>query len=133
VRAEIIAEFFSKEQNSGLLFPAARELEARAHMRSRADLTALSVEAKAIIGVFADFVGAKRTALLSSDFVTAPAAPPPAKRSNAEPTKAFKEVALEKANPEQKVGEASGDPDTGSGETSTAPTKIGMEPNPKLL
>jgi hypothetical protein len=71
VRAEIIAEFFSKEQNGGLLFPAARELEARAHMRTRADLTALSVESKAIIGVFADFVGAKRAALLSSEFVTA--------------------------------------------------------------
>jgi hypothetical protein len=75
VRAEIIAEFFSKEQNAGHLFPVARELEFRAHLRARGEMMALSIEAKAIIGVFADFVGAKRTALMSSDFVIA--APPP--------------------------------------------------------
>lgn len=83
IRAEIIAEFFSKEQNGGLLFSAARELEARAHMRSRAELTALTVEAKAIIGVFADFIGAKRTALLSTEFVTSVPLPP----SNNTPSK----------------------------------------------
>lgn len=71
VRAEIIAEFFSKEQNGSLLFPVARELEARAHMRSRTQLVALSTESKAIVGVFADFVGVKRVALLSTDFVAA--------------------------------------------------------------
>ena len=70
VRAEIIAEFFAKEQNSAYLFPAARELEFRAHARARSEITALSTEAKSIIGVFADFVGAKRTALMSNDFVT---------------------------------------------------------------
>ena len=70
VRAEIIAEFFAKEQNAAHLFPVARELEGRAHARSREGLIGLSVEAKSIIGVFADFVGAKRTALLSSEFVT---------------------------------------------------------------
>lgn len=69
VRAEIIAEFFAKEQNAAQLFPVARELEFRAHARTRTEMTALSIEAKSIIGVFADFVGAKRTALLSSDFV----------------------------------------------------------------
>ncbi|WP_227340117.1 hypothetical protein [Sphingopyxis sp. P8] len=71
VRAEIIAEFFAKEQNSALLFPIARELESRAHARAREGLIGLSIEAKSIIGVFADFVGAKRTALLSEEFVTA--------------------------------------------------------------
>ncbi|AXJ96484.1 MULTISPECIES: restriction endonuclease [unclassified Sphingomonas] len=71
VRAEIIAEFFAKEQNAAHLFPVARELEGRAHARSRESLIGLSVEAKSIIGVFADFVGAKRTALLSSEFVAA--------------------------------------------------------------
>jgi len=70
VRAGIIAEFFAKEQNASHLFPVARELEFRAHARSRTEMTALSVEAKSIIGVFADFVGAKRAALMSSEFVT---------------------------------------------------------------
>ncbi|KQU97006.1 hypothetical protein ASD00_19460 [Ensifer sp. Root31] len=71
VRAEIIAEFFGKEQNAALLFKAARELEMRAHMRSRSDLTTLNVEVKSIIGVFADFAGVKRPALLSTDFEAA--------------------------------------------------------------
>lgn len=98
VRAEIIAEFFAKEQNSGLLFSAARELEFRAHARARSEMTALSIEAKSIIGVFADFVGAKRTALMSSDFVASspnsasssafvpstPAAPKPVERTLAD-------------------------------------------------
>lgn len=78
VRAEIIAEFFAKEQNAAHLFSVARELEGRAHARSREGLIGLSIEAKSIIGVFADFVGAKRTALLSSEFVTAAPVPPPA-------------------------------------------------------
>lgn len=78
LRADIIAEFFAKEQNASHLFPVARELEFRAHARYRDEMMALSVEAKSIIGVFADFVGAKRTALMSGDFVTAaPSAPPP--------------------------------------------------------
>ena len=70
LRAEIVAEFFAKDENSQLLFPVARELEAKAHARSRSELTALSVEAKAVLGVFADFVGAKRTALFSADFAS---------------------------------------------------------------
>lgn len=75
VRAEIVAEFFAKEQNGAHLFPVARELEFRAHSRIRSEITALSIEAKSIIGVFADFVGAKRTALMSSEFVTAAFSP----------------------------------------------------------
>jgi len=69
--ANTIAEFFAKEQNAAHLFQVARELEHRAHARSRADLTALSIEAKSIIGVFADFVGAKRQPLFNSEFVAA--------------------------------------------------------------
>lgn len=69
VRADMIAEFFSKEQNAGTLFSVARELEARAHMRRRADIVALSVEAKSVVGLFADFVEVKRPALLSSEFL----------------------------------------------------------------
>jgi hypothetical protein len=68
VGAEIIAEFFTKEQNSNHLFGVARELEARAHARTRVDLVGLSLEAKSILGVFADFVGAKRMPLLSGEF-----------------------------------------------------------------
>ena len=74
LRAEIIAEFFAKDENLQMLFPVARELEGKAHARSRAELTTLSVEAKSVLGVFADFVGAKRTALFSSDFESRPAA-----------------------------------------------------------
>ena len=68
VRGDIIAEFFAREQNSAPLFRVARELEARAHARSRDSLTNLSIEAKSVLGVFADFVGARRTALFSNDF-----------------------------------------------------------------
>lgn len=84
LRAEIIAEFFSKGENLQILFPVARELEGRAHARSRSDMTALSVEAKSVLGVFADFVGAKRTALFSADFapVSVDLKPGPAVSSN---------------------------------------------------
>lgn len=83
VRAEVIAEFFSKEQNASHLFAAARELEFRAHARSRTEMMALSVEAKSILGVFADFVGSKRMALMSSDFVNpAPKDPSPAHQAS---------------------------------------------------
>ncbi|WP_171034167.1 restriction endonuclease [Lichenicoccus roseus] len=70
VRAEIVADFFAAEKNAALLFPVARELEARSHMRRRSDLMALSIEAKAVVGVFADYIGAKRMALLSDEFVS---------------------------------------------------------------
>lgn len=68
VRADIIAEFFSKDKSISILFSVARELEARSHARNRADLTDLSLDAKIVLGVFADFIGAKRTAILSSEF-----------------------------------------------------------------
>lgn len=74
VRAGIIAEFFSKDQNSSLLFSVARELEARAHARNRVEMINLSIEAKAVLGVFADFIGVKRTALLSGEFEAVPSA-----------------------------------------------------------
>ena len=127
VRAEIIAEFFAKEQNSAHLFPVARELEFRAHARSRVEMMALSIEAKSIIGVFADFVGAKRTALMSSDFVTpSPLAtsPPPAPSSTpvTSPAPVVKEAA---AHEPGKDGE-SGKPDTDD-------VQKGDDQNPKLL
>jgi hypothetical protein len=91
VRADIIADFFAKEQNSSYLFPVARELEARAHARNRSDLTGLSVEAKAVLGVFADYVGAKRKAVLSSEFEVSrgSAASPPQSPVQAEGAKSL--------------------------------------------
>jgi hypothetical protein len=58
-------------------------------------MTALSIEAKSIIGIFADFVGAKRTALLSSDFVTQ--ANPPA--TLASPTRGSAKIEPNTADP----------------------------------
>jgi hypothetical protein len=65
VRADIIAEHFAKEHNAAALFPVAKELDDQAHGLDATKIQALSVEAKAIVGVFADFVQVKRTALLS--------------------------------------------------------------------
>jgi hypothetical protein len=133
VRAEIIAEFFSKEQNGALLFTAARELEARAHMRSRADLTALSVETKAIIGVFADFVGAKRAALLRTDFATASPAPPVDSRSSASvPKEGPKESVIDTSHQSDRAG-GSACSEAKSGETSPELKQPKTEPDPKLL
>jgi hypothetical protein len=70
LRAEIIAEFFAKGENLQMLFAVARELEGKAHARSRSEMTTMSVEAKSVLGVFADFVGAKRTPLFSPDFAS---------------------------------------------------------------
>lgn len=118
VRAEIIAEFFSNEKNAALLFPVARELEARAHARNRTDLVGLSVEAKAILGVFADFVGAKRSALLSAEFPNG--APPPAPTAKASTTENSSNTTKDGSSAE--VTNAEGDP-----------SKAKDEPNPKLL
>lgn len=65
VRAEIIAEHFSKEHNATALFNVARELDERAHSEQPTKISDLSVEAKSILGVFADFQQVKRTALFN--------------------------------------------------------------------
>ncbi len=85
LRAEIIAEFFAKDENSQMLFPVARELEGKAHARSRSELTTLSLEAKSVLGVFSDFVGSKRTALFSADFASAAAAAESMPSASSEP------------------------------------------------
>jgi hypothetical protein len=61
VRADIIAEHFAKEHNAVTLFPVAKELDDRAHSLDPAKIQTLSVEAKSVLGIFADFVQAKRT------------------------------------------------------------------------
>lgn len=63
IRADIIAEFFSREHNAANLFAVARELEAKAHGTHGHSGGLLSVEARAILGVFADFVGVSRKGL----------------------------------------------------------------------
>jgi hypothetical protein len=70
VRADIIAEHFSKEHNASTLFGVAKELDERAHSAQSAKIQELSVEAKSVVGVFADFAGAKRTALFNGSPLT---------------------------------------------------------------
>jgi hypothetical protein len=66
VRADIIAEHFAKEHNAVTLFQVAKELDDRAHSLDASGIQAISVEAKAVLGIFADFVQAKRTALFGT-------------------------------------------------------------------
>jgi hypothetical protein len=143
VRAEIIAEFFAKEQNAGLLFPVARELEARAHLRGRADMMALTVEAKSLIGVFADFVGAKRSSLLSSDFVgpaavaMTPKGPPTPSRTGPKTTPPPKPAALKEEG--ETAARADGNAEEEPGGDSNVPVAsehsqtASAEENAKLL
>ncbi|MDO8714453.1 MAG: hypothetical protein Q7K13_08255 [Polynucleobacter sp.] len=62
IRADIIAEHFSREHNAQHLFSVAKELDEAAHEHILSN-TGLSVEARTVLGVFADFVGVKRTVL----------------------------------------------------------------------
>ena len=64
-RADIIAEYFSREQNAGTLFVVAKELDDRAHSTDPSVIQDLSVGAKSVLGVYADFVRARRTDLLN--------------------------------------------------------------------
>lgn len=64
VRADIIAEYFSKEHNAVQLVKVAKELDACAHVINAGNIQRLSIEAKSVLGVFADYVQAKRTALI---------------------------------------------------------------------
>jgi hypothetical protein len=64
IRADVIAEYFAKEQNAHVLFSVAKELDDRAHSLDAADIQKIGLEAKAVLGVFADFVQIKRTGLL---------------------------------------------------------------------
>lgn len=66
VRADIIAEHFAKEHNASVLFAVAKELEESAHRVDSAQIQTLSVEAKSILGVLADFVQVKRATLITN-------------------------------------------------------------------
>jgi hypothetical protein len=65
VRADIIAEHFTKEHNASALFAVAKELDDCAHSVQPSKIQTLSIEAKAVLGVFADFVQASRPVLLN--------------------------------------------------------------------
>jgi hypothetical protein len=66
VRADIVAEHFSREHNSSQLFAIARELEAAAHQRSVPPRSSLSADARALLGVAADFVQVRRQIVIGS-------------------------------------------------------------------
>jgi len=63
IRADVVAEYFMREHNSQHLFSAARDLDTAAHATVGIDSLQLSLEVRSILGVFADFVGVKRTTL----------------------------------------------------------------------
>lgn len=66
VRADIIAEYFAKEHNASSLFAVARELEDHAHRTNFKQGNTLSIEAKSVLGVLADFVRIKRNVVLGN-------------------------------------------------------------------
>jgi hypothetical protein len=65
VRADIVAEFFVKEHNANTLVSVARELDERSHSINADNIQNITVEAKSILGIFADFVKANRAVLLN--------------------------------------------------------------------
>jgi hypothetical protein len=67
VRADIIAEHFTKEHNAAVLVAVAKELDNCAHSLDPTKIQPLTVDAKSVLGVFADFAQAKRTALVNGD------------------------------------------------------------------
>ena len=64
VRADVIAEYFSREHNASHLFKVAKELDDRAYSVDKKQIQALSTEARSILGVFADFVQIKRNVII---------------------------------------------------------------------
>ena len=69
VRADIIAEHFTKEHNAGTLVAVAKELDDRAHSIDSTKIQMLSIDAKSVLGVFADFVQANRAVLLNGSIL----------------------------------------------------------------
>lgn len=67
IRAEIVAEFFSREHNASTLFSVAKELDNGAYTTDFTSLAHLGTEAKSVLGVFCDFIRVKRSAVLFTD------------------------------------------------------------------
>lgn len=65
IRADIIAELFSREQYASSLFSVAKELDDCAHASDSSRITDISLEAKTVLGVFADFTKSNRSSLFS--------------------------------------------------------------------
>ena len=63
IRADIIAEFFSREHNASMLFSVAKELDDCAYTTDVKAMKELSIAAKSTLGVFCDFVQIKRNVL----------------------------------------------------------------------
>lgn len=63
LRADVIGEYFMREHNAQHLFGAAKELDEAAHAKPSIESISLSFEARSILGVFADFIGVKRSFL----------------------------------------------------------------------
>ena len=89
VRADVIAEHFMREHNAQHLFCVGKELDEAAHAIPLANSGPLSLEARAILGVFADFVGVKRSALPIG--VSQDQAPVVAQTSSATPSASSKD------------------------------------------
>ncbi|XVO86703.1 hypothetical protein ACQ9Y2_23670 [Pseudomonas palleroniana] len=62
IRADLIAEYFTREHNAQALFGAAKEMDEKAFAKNCGEIE-LSLEARSILGVFADFVRVKRSVL----------------------------------------------------------------------
>jgi hypothetical protein len=97
VRADIVAEYFSREHNSAQLVPVARELEAAAHQRSAPQVSSLSADARALLGVLSDFTQIRRQTIIGPSQT-----PPPSKPSVPDNDTGRKGTAIE----------MTGDPDT---------------------
>jgi transcription elongation GreA/GreB family factor len=64
LRADILAEHFSRSHNSNQLVQIACELEAVAHQRSTPQAASISADARALLGVLADFVQIRRHVII---------------------------------------------------------------------
>ncbi len=70
VRADLVAEYFSREHNASQLVAIARELDAAAHRPGDPRTSEISAEARALLGIFADFVQVPRRLLIRTPETT---------------------------------------------------------------
>ena len=76
IRTDIIAEYFTKEHNAAVLVSVAKELDDRAHSLDPTKIQTLGIDAKSILGIFADFVQENRAAILGGVMTEAAAVEP---------------------------------------------------------
>lgn len=63
IRANVIAEYFAREHNSQALFSVAKEFDVAAHSLNPDAMWDMSIEARSVLGIFADFSQVKRSVL----------------------------------------------------------------------